>query len=126
MSEDKKIRHHMKSIKDRANAPNKRSKSSQLKAKIKSDKEPGERDGNASEGNDPVNPEEDFTVPEGRRKRKMQRYCRKFCKVDLVVEERSEKDSWKSVSKRANANKESKTNQRGGIKFKFRSVRSQG
>ena len=114
----------MKSIKERANATKKRSKSSQIV--VKRDMEPRERDGNASEGHDPINSTEEFTVPEGRRKRKMQRYCRKFCKVDLVVEERSEKDSWQSVSKKANANKESKTNQRGGIKFKFRSVRSQG
>ena len=84
MSEDKKIRHHMKSIKERANAPKKRSKSSQIE--VNNDKEPRERDGNASEGHDPTNQEEDFAVPEGRRKKRLQQYCRKFCKVDLVVE----------------------------------------
>lgn len=56
----------------------------------------------------------------------MERYCKKFCKVGLVVEAQSEKDSWNSVSRVPNANKASRTDQRKGIKFKVKSIRSQG
>ena len=49
-----------------------------------------------------------FIVPEGRRKERMEQYCQRFCKVGLVIEAKSEKDSWNSVSKAGNANKVSK------------------
>ena len=52
--------------------------------------------------------EKKFIVPEGRQKERMERYCEKFCKVGLVIEANSEKDSWNSVSKAGNANKVSK------------------
>ena len=71
--------------------------------------------------------QDDFNVVRGMRKVRMQNYCRKYCKVDLVVEARSEKDSWNSVSKAAaNASKESIKVERKGIKFKIKSIRSQG
>ena len=61
------------------------------------------------------------------RKVRMQNYCRKYCKVDLVVEARSEKDSWNSVSKAAaNNSKESIKVERKGIKFKIKSIKSHG
>ena len=118
------VRNDLKRLKVQANTPRKHYKSQRVN--ILEEHKQSRHDGNASVGRNPAVPQEDFTVPDGDRRKRMERYCKKFCDVDLVIEARSEKDSWKSVSRKGNASKESKTNQRSGIKFKIRSVRSQG
>ena len=102
------VRNDLKRLKVQANTPRKHFKSQSVNI-LEEHKQDG-HDGNASEGRNPAVPQEDFTVPEGDRKKRMERYCKKFCEVDLVIEARSEKGSCWSVSKAGNANKESKTN----------------
>ena len=82
-------------------------------------------DENASEGHHLDLKIESLNVPRGRRKRRMERYCKKFCKVDLIIEAANEKDSWVKVSNKANANKVSNKDQRKGIKFRIKSVQSE-
>lgn len=83
-------------------------------------------DENASEGHHLDLRKDNLNVPRGRRKRRMERYCKKFCKVDLVIEEANEKDSWVNVSNKANNNKVSRKDARKGIRFRIKSVKSEG
>ena len=52
----------------------------------------------------------------------MQRYCKNWCNVDLVLEAPSEKSS--SMSKAANISKKSREKWKQGIKLSIKSVQS--
>ena len=63
-------------------------------------------------------------MPEGRLQRNIDRYCKKYCKLGLVVENKQEKDSRGQVSVKGMVGKQSKQAQTPGIKFTVKNMHS--
>ena len=42
--------------------------------------------------------DEEFKVPDGQLQRNIDNYCKKYCNLELVIENKKEKDSWGQMS----------------------------